>query len=450
MINSQNKVNLREIALHLFKGVFQTIDAEIAVYNSVRIEKSTLYICNESFELSDFPEIYAIALGKAAMSMAFGLNQLLSEKITAGIASAPKSENKLPAKWQVFAGGHPIPNQESLAAAQASIELLKKANHPNALVIYLISGGGSAMLELPKDESISLKDLQKTNQILVNCGASINEINKLRRIISKIKGGGLSRIAPFARQVSLIISDTNKGDLASVASGPTIQLFNSDNSRWKAIEIVEKYQIKDLLPKTIFNFFDEVETHNFQTSEDYIKHSIYSLLDNSNAVESLEESAKKLGFITEIVDDLVETEIAEGCRELIKRLLSLKEKNSGKDVAIISGGEFVCPVRGNGVGGRNLETTLRCLLEIEKQTVEKFDFAILSGGTDGIDGNSPVAGAIADQTSLKRAKNLGLNPNRFLENSDSYNFFQALGDVIETGATGTNVRDVRILLAKAV
>lgn len=446
--NLKDKINLRETALQLFKGVFQTIDAEIAVCNSLRLEKSTLYICNEPFELSEINEIYVVALGKAAMPMAFGLNEIISEKITAGIVSAPKSENKLPSNWQVFFGGHPVPNQESLAAAEASIELLKRANHPQSLVIFLISGGGSAMLELPKVENISLEDLQRTNKILVSCGATINEINKFRRTISQIKGGGLSRIAPFARQVSLIISDTNRGDLASVASGPTIQPLNLDNSVTEVIGIVEKYQLNNLLPKSIINFLHKVKTYNSQSSETDLNHSIYTLLDNQTAVDSIAQTAKSFGFFTEIADDLVETEIAEGCRELVKRLLRLREKNRGKDVAIISGGEFVCPVRGSGIGGRNLETTLRCLLEIEKQNDEKFDFAILSGGTDGIDGNSPVAGAVADQTSLERAKALGLNPNRFLENSDSYNFFLPLGDVIETGATGTNVRDVRILLAK--
>lgn len=440
-ISWKNKINLRSLALDLFAGVFLTINAEKSVKENVKVDNSTLYICNESFSLFDFTEIYVVALGKAAIPMRIGLNSILGNKITKGIVSAPKKTTKLPSNWQGFKGGHPVPNRSSLKAARAAIELLKKANHQKALVIFLISGGGSAMLELPKDEKISLKDLQKTNQILVNCGAKINEINILRRAISQIKGGGLSQIAPNARQVSLIISDTNKGDEKNVASGPT---FLINNSTKEALAIAEKYQIKDLIPKSVAEFLGKgIENElNFPI----INHTFHTLLDNQTAVESVAEMLGKSNFIAEIVEDLVENPIEEGCRELVKRVLELKSKHKNKPVALISGGEFVCPVHGKGIGGRNLETTLRCLLEFEKQNLENYDFALLSGGTDGIDGNSPVAGAIADQTTLERAEKQKLNPNQFLENSDSYNFFNQLGDVIVTGATGTNVRDVRILL----
>ncbi|MBX7170019.1 MAG: DUF4147 domain-containing protein [Pyrinomonadaceae bacterium] len=437
----KNEINLRTMALDLFSRVFLTIDAEKSVKENVKVENSTLYICYESFQLSDFTEICVVALGKAAIPMAVGLNSILGNKITKGIVSAPKKTTKLPSNWQLFKGGHPVPNRSSLLAARAAIELLKKTNHEKALVIFLISGGGSAMLELPKDEKISLKDLQKTNQVLVNCGAKINEMNIIRRSISEIKGGGLSRIAPQARQISLIISDTNQGDEKSVASGPT---FPVNNSRKEALEIAEKYQIKDLLPKSVADFLEKgTETEN---KFPLIKHTFHTLLDNRTAVESIANILNSSNIIVETVDDLVENPIEEGCRELVKRALKLKSKHKNKLVALISGGEFVCPVRRKGIGGRNLETVLRCLLEFEKQTDEKFDFAVLSGGTDGIDGNSPVAGAVADQTTLERAKKLNLNPIQFLENSDSYNFFRELGDVIVTGATGTNVRDVRILL----
>mgnify|MGYP001612131895 FL=1 len=165
---SSNRINLREVALSLFAGVFQTIDAETAVQNAVKLQKSQLHILEETIDLSDFSEICVVSFGKAAIPMAIGLDKILAGRITQGLVSAPKRNSRLSSNWKVFVGGHPVPNKSSLKAAKSTIELLEKANNPQSLVIFLISGGGSAMLELPKDEKISLKDLQKTNQILVN------------------------------------------------------------------------------------------------------------------------------------------------------------------------------------------------------------------------------------------------------------------------------------------
>lgn len=444
---NSNQIKLREAALSLFAGVFQTINAEIVVKKRVRLLESQLHIYLEAIDLKDFSEIYVISFGKAAIPMAIGLDKVLGNRITQGLISAPKKSSRLSTKWKIFIGGHPVPNRASLKAAKSTIEILKKANNPHSLVIFLISGGGSAMLELPKNEKISLKDLQEVNQLLVNCGATINEINSFRKAISQIKGGGLSRICPLARKVSLIISDTNVGDLKSVASGPTIENENTENLLIEAVEIAEKYKFKNQLPKSIAEFLEHLQDENINKTT-ISNNSIHTLLDNRVAVSKIAESAEKIGFKTEIDVDLIENQIKEGSRELIKRLMELKNKNKGIPVAFISGGEFVCPVRGKGIGGRNLETVLRCLLEIQKQTVEDLEFAILCGGTDGIDGNSGVAGAVADKTTLKRAKSLGLDPEEFLANSDAYNFFRDLGDVIFTGTTGTNVRDVRIILAR--
>ena len=194
----------------------------------------------------------------------------------------------------------------------------------------------------------------------------------------------------------------------------------------------------------IDNFFNNIPPpQTYQT-----KHSIFTLLDNQTAIETVVESANNLGFKVEIEADLVETPIDKGCRELVSRLLSLWKSANKNPVALISGGEFACPVRGSGVGGRNSEATLRCLLEIEKLKTEKFDFAILNCGTDGIDGNSSATGAIADSTTLGRAKLMNLDAAEFLQNSDAFTFFASLDDAITTGATGTNVRDIRILLAR--
>jgi hydroxypyruvate reductase len=366
---------LRRYAREIFDFALSSVDPRKAVLRAIVDRGSYL-------DVSASHPIYAIAIGKAASSMAFGLQDAIGARLTAGVISAPKFSETLAPVWKVFEGGHPLPNEESLAAAQAAFALLDRANAERAVVIFLVSGGGSAMMESP---TISLDDLRRLNELLVACGARISEINAVRRVFSRIKGGRLAEYASNARIVTLIISDTNKGDEANVASGPTLSpLINSP------------YEV---------------------------------LLDNSTALEAAHQKASELGFAATIVHHICEQPIEEGCELLLR-------ENAD---CVISGGEFSCPVRGDGVGGRNLETVLRLAMQMPGGVA-------LSAGTDGIDGNSPAAGAIADGTTLARARNLGLDPHDFLTRSDSYNFFEKLNDLIVTGPTGTNVRDLRILL----
>jgi len=355
--------------------------------------------------------IYSIAIGKAAKSMALGLEDALGNKLTAPVLIAM--------------GGHPLPNENSLAAAQSAFALLDRANNEEATVIFLISGGGSAMIEWPVSDDISLADLQAANRTLISCGASIAEVNAVRRAFSAVKGGKLARRAQQARTFTLIVSDTNPGDEASVASGPTL---NPPSDAPKAIEVVEHYQLE--LPQSIMK---AVRDEKPASGTVYGSHLV--LLDNDTAITAARDKAMELGFSCSTLNDISEQPIAEGCDLLLSNLMS-----SSTECAV-SGGEFSCPVRGDGRGGRNLETTLRCAIGLANHTG-----VILSAGTDGIDGNSPAAGAIADETTIQRARNLGLDANQYLARSDSYSFFESLGDLIVTGPTGTNVRDLRILL----
>lgn len=362
------------------------------------------------FDLPRGP-IYSIAIGKAAASMARGLEDKLGDKLTAPVLIAN--------------GGHPLPDENSLAAAQAAFALLDRANAEEATVIFLISGGGSAMIEWPVSDEISLADLQAANRTLISCGASIAEVNAVRRAFSAVKGGKLARRAPRARTFTLIVSDTNPGDEASVASGPTL---DPPSNSPKAIEVVEHYHLE--LPPSIMKAVREQKSSNPAMNG---SHQV--LLDNNTALTAARAKVIQLGFSCTILNDICEQPIEEGCELLLSSLMSSTTK------CIISGGEFSCPVRGDGRGGRNLETTLRCAIGLANQTG-----VIFSAGTDGIDGNSPAAGAIADETTIQRARNLGLDADQYLERSDSYSFFERLGDLIVTGPTGTNVRDLRILL----
>ena len=370
--------------------------------------------------------------------MAMGLEEALGERLTAGVltSSLPLVGSE---RWKSFAGGHPLPNEASLMAARAAFELLDRANAEGATVFFLISGGGSAMIELPVSDDISLADLQAANQILVSCGASIGEVNAVRRAFSAVKGGALARRAPRARICTLIVSDTNRGDEASVASGPTMNITPGAPN---AIEVVERYQLETRLPQSIVK---PLTTAARTSQEEGLAPALGShvvLLDNRTALEAARSKAVALGFTSAILNDISEQPIETGCDLLLSRLFA---EPTTETFCAISGGEFSCPVRGDGRGGRNLETVLRCAIRLDESNNGQH-FVILSAGTDGIDGNSPAAGAIADETTISRARELGLDAHQYLARSDSYGFFERLNTLLVTGATTTNVRDLRIFL----
>ena len=451
--------SLRSAARDIFERALGSVDAREAMRSSVRIESSRLTVVDTTIDLTA-PEsgVYAIAVGKAAPAMAAALDDVLGKHLTAGLISGPataKGQSEVvrslaPERWQIFAGGHPIPNQQSLNAARASFELLERADEERALVLFLVSGGGSAMLEWPIDQQITLDDLSKANALLVSCGASIAEINAVRRAISAVKAGRLAGQAPHATQITLIVSDTNAGDEASVASGPSIET-QADAPDARAV--VTDYKTLANLPVSILNAINNAEPRATVRREEGPQRKHYVLLDNRTALEAAAETARDYGLLTKIAYDVVEPRIEEGCALLLSRLDDLRSRATRNQdaVCLISGGEFLCPVQGAGVGGRNAETVLRCAIEIDTQnrcSSEARPTVVLSAGTDGIDGNSPAAGAIADATTLKRARALNLDAQSFLETSDAFNFFDKLGDAVVTGATGTNVRDLRILLTR--
>jgi glycerate 2-kinase len=434
---------LRKAAREIFDVALRSVDARIATRRAVHVDGSLLRCFEAEFDLST-KQVYVVGIGKAALGMALGLNDELGTKIVGGVISGPAQLTKHPFSltgWQVFAGGHPLPNEASLAAAQAIFELIDRANAERAMVIFLISGGGSAMVEWPTEEHITLGDLREANRLLVECGATIGEINAVRRTFSAVKGGALARRGLQASMVTLIVSDTNQGDEASVASGPTLSPpANGSDPR----EVLIRYQLGVALPQSIIQAITQTNLSERQIQK---ANPHYVILDNQTAIAAALEKVQALGFASEVASDICEQPIDKGCGLLISRLSSLLKKSAvnNRGFCLISGGEFSCPVRGEGRGGRNLETALRCAIELDnKESV--YHSVVLSAGTDGIDGNSPSAGAIADEETLSRARLSGLDAREFLERSDSYGFFDQLDDLIETGPTGTNVRDLRIVL----
>ncbi|HEX5706018.1 MAG TPA: DUF4147 domain-containing protein [Pyrinomonadaceae bacterium] len=452
---------LRRAAREIFAEALADADAARAVRQSLRLEGARLSIAGDVFDLGDAPahvsgdagarvsgdargRVYSVAFGKAAHAMASALDSVLGERLAGGVLSAPATQAHATrlARWQTFAGGHPVPNEESLLAARAAFELLARADREGALVVFLVSGGGSAMLEAPADARLTLEDLRDANRALVGCGASIAEINAVRRALSSVKGGRLAARAPHAAQLSLVVSDVNKGEEANVASGPT---YPAPDDAREAAEVLARYRLDALLPPRIVRAVEGARARATPDDATGAPRKYQVLLDNERAVERAARLARERGFAVEVARDLVEQDVSEGARALVARLVELRARErDARGVCLVSGGEFACPVRGAGVGGRNSETALRCALEMEGGNLR---MVALSAGTDGVDGNSAAAGAFADDMTVRRAHELGLDARRFLDASDAYTFFDALGDALVTGPTGTNVRDLRIMLA---
>jgi glycerate 2-kinase len=445
-----NLTQLRLNARAIFFEALEAVDAGDAIRRVTAHKGDELLIAGASVDLRQ-RGVYSIAIGKAAAAMSIALEERLGARLIGGVIAGPsrsevsKSAAAKRSACQYFEGGHPWPNDASLLAAQAALSLLERANQEGASVVFLISGGGSAMFELPINEDISLADIDTANRILVSSGASISEINAVRRSFSAVKGGRLAELASNCDQFTLIISDVPWGEEWNVASGPTL---SPPGHAPQAREVVERYQLRSRLPSAVLRALDaDTAQLKFPAAASSRLRDCSVLLSNDDALDAAATASRHRGFAVEIAEDISDEPIESGCEKLVQRL-SEPVETPGKDLCLISGGEFSCPVRGNGLGGRNLETALRLAIEYAKSVYNR-PFVALCAGTDGIDGNSPAAGAIIDNTTIERAHKIGLDPQDFLNRSDAYSFFVALGDAITTGPTGTNVRDLRILLQSA-
>ncbi len=432
-------MNLRTIATEIFHRTLAAIEVEAVVRQALQIQNHCLNAGATETDLQQFTRLLVIAVGKASVPMARAAAQVLGDRITAGLIATNEIERAAPANFAVFIGGHPVPNQSSMDAAQAALQLLRDADHEQTLVLFLLSGGGSALFEMPIADSITLDDLQTINRVLVGCGAVISEMNVVRRFLSAVKGGRLAEAAKSAQQISLYISDVNSDDLSTVSSGLTLP---SRATRADFDQIVAKYDLLPKFPPHVASLITAGNLPGMPSATPNEARTHHLLLDNRVALRIAQQIAEsEYNCVVEIAEDLVEGEIEEMVQEHLARLQALRARHPGKTVCLLSGGEVICPVRGTGQGGRNQEFVLRAAMNPSLSQV-----AILSAGTDGIDGHSPAAGAIADETTIARALKLTHLPDEYLQRSDSYGFFAALGDAIMTGPTGNNVRDLRIFL----
>jgi len=441
---SEKTVKLRKDAEKIFRAGLAAVEPGAAIHKFCRRNNDTLHIGNKNYELSRFGRIHVIGAGKAAAPMATAIEEILEDKISSGVINVKYGHVNKPGRIKVIEAGHPIPDQNGRDGTESIMDLAESSRE-NDLVICLISGGGSALLPLPAT-GITLKDKQDTIKILLSCGASIDEINSIRKHISGIKGGMLARAVYPAALVSLILSDVVGDDLDVIASGPSVP----DSSTYEdCTEIIRHYEISDKLPKTVYSYICKGASGLIPETPkpgDPIFEKTADLIIGSNmeAILSAKKKAEELGYSTIVLSSMIEGETKHVAR--VHAAIAKEIRKTGNPLpapaCILSGGETTVTITGNGRGGRNQEFSLAAALDISKHQ----DIVIFSAGTDGTDGPTDAAGAVADTTTVKRALEKQADPGTFLSNNDSYNFFRIIDDLVLTGPTNTNVMDLRIVL----
>ena len=427
----------KQLAQHTFHETMAAIDVRHAMREKLKFEDGVLIAGEVAHPLGRPPRV--VAFGKAANRMATVFYEILGGKIEAGVAVAPVDTPKKLANFRYYVGGHPYPTRGSMEGANAALELVSHLSREDT-VIYLVSGGGSAILAQPMDASISLADLTEFNRVLVTSHLPIEQINVLRKHLSGVKGGRLAERAYPARQLTIYISDVPADLPSMVASGPTMP---DETTTEKAYELAEQNKLTARFPASIRRFFESRELPETPKPGDprFANSYYFSLLSNLDAVAAALAAAEKLGFAAEIDRGAWDADYRQVADWNVAALETLAAKHKGKPLCLIVGGEVTCPVTGPGMGGRNQAFALYAAQKIAGQ-----HRVVLSAGTDGRDGNSPTSGAVADGQTVSRAHGRGLEPNAYLKGSDSYSFFRTLGDTLDTGFTDNNVRDVRIWL----
>ena len=423
------------------RAIFGTALAEASIRKGfdrhVHFERGILRVREDLYLLDSYSRVLVISLGKAGHTMVEALTALVGHSLE-GIAASSVEPPSQVHGFRYFCGGHPTPNAESIHAASAILRALQ-AQPASALVIFLLSGGGSSIVEKPIDDDISLQDLIATYRALVLSGAPIAEINAVRKHLSAVKGGRLALAASPAQQVSLLISDVPDKTPDALASGPTMPDSTSVDDCYR---IAEKYQLLRQFPQSSRELFERHALDETPKSDDPAFHRArwWPILTNQSAVEAASDAAERGGYIVHVDNSCDDWNYERAADYLLDRVRELRKQFS--PVCLISGGEVTVKVTSGGTGGRNQHFALACAAKIAGEKI-----TVLSAGTDGVDGNSPAAGAVVDGSTLDRARHHNSDLRAALQNFDAYPLFKTLGDAIEIGPTGNNLRDLRILMA---
>jgi glycerate 2-kinase len=433
-----------EILRQVFCATLDGVMPDAAVRNKAGLLSAV-------YERRNLSKCVVVGFGKAACRMAKALMDSLPCPIREGILitkygySGDITFDR--GDFQVYEAGHPIPDARGLTATGQVMELLRIADD-RTLVICLISGGGSALLVAPY-KGITLEAKQTVTDLLMKAGAEIRELNTVRKHISQVKGGRLAELAYPASVVSLILSDVIGNAIDVIASGPT----SPDGTTYRdAISVLEKYNLTDRVPEIISSVLREgLQGFIPDTPKagDVVFERVENIIigNNNMAISAAERQAEQLGLSTRVLTDSLAGEARRAGEWLAEKGMETKrslEGTCGRPVCLISGGETTVTVKGNGIGGRNMELALAFALAVEGTR----GLTLLSAGTDGTDGPTDAAGAVVDGCTARCAREKALDPQIYLDNNDAYGLFQRTGNLIRTGPTGTNVMDVQIILVE--
>ena len=430
-------LDMRVTARHLFEHALGEASIDRAFQRHLDCDKGVLRICEDLYDVESYNRVLVISIGKAAHAMVNSLEMQAGNRFQGIVASSVDPLSQVHG-FRYFRGGHPLPNQESVRAAEAMLKSLN-AQNASSLIIFLLSGGGSSIAEKPIDGEISLDDLIVTYRALVHSGAPIAEINTIRKHLSAVKGGRLAVAASSAQQVSLLVSDVPDNTPDALASGPTMP---DSTTVADCYSVAEKYGLLERFPDSVRELFQRHALEETAKPDDLAFHRArwWPLLSNASLIDAAEAEAQRHGFSVEIDNRCDDWDYMRAADYLLERLRALRKKS--ERVCLLSGGEVTVKVENGGAGGRNQQFALACATKISGEKI-----TVLSAGTDGIDGNSPAAGAIVDGSTIERAQARGLDPTAHLAGFNGYPFFEALGDAIITGPTGNNLRDLRVMLA---
>ncbi len=440
---------IRSHAVEIFKESIRAVDPYNAVKRFVRLEGDRLNVGSEGspvmeMPLSDYDRVFLVGGGKATAPMAKAVEEMLGKRIFQGQINVKYGFGAHLNYTRITEAGHPLPDANGVEGTRAMLNLLNSAGEKD-LVFSLISGGGSALLVHPAGD-ITLEAIQELTRMLLACGASIDEINCLRKHVSAVKGGQMARAAYPATTINLMLSDVVGDSMDVIASGPFVPDRSTFEDAWR---IIEKYDLQNA-PSVIRAYLQEGREGRVQETPktgEKIFERVHNVVVGSNilALRAAEKKARDLGYTPLILSSMIEGETREVARVLMA--VAKEVLKTGTPVAppacIISGGETTVTIKGRGLGGRNQEFCLAAALEMEGLPAP---VAVLSGGTDGDDGPTKAAGAVVDPHTVERGRALGLEAFAYLTDNDSYHFFEKTGDLVVTGPTGTNVMDVRLVL----
>ena len=429
--------DMRAIARDIFQHALTQASIPSAFARHIEFERGVLRVCDDLYHFASYSNVFVVSFGKAAHSMLEALPARMGsglQGIVVGVVDPPSQLHG----FRYFLGGHPLPSAESVRSGEAILRALE-AQTQSSLVIFLLSGGGSSLVEKPIDDEISLPELIQTYRVLVHSGAPIADINAIRKHLSATKGGRLAQAAAPAQQISIMVSDVPDNALDALASGPTMPDTSSVEDCHR---IVTHYNMLPDFPSPVRELFEKHALEETPKSDDlaFVRSRWWPILSNVSARDAAAEHAARSRFAVEIDNSCDDWDYARAADYLLGRLRQL-----GKGVSracLISGGEVTVKVTNGGTGGRNQQFALYCAERIAGENI-----AVLSAGTDGIDGNSPAAGAVVDGSTISRANDRGLDTGAALAHFDAFPLFEKLGDAILTGPTGNNLRDLRILLA---